>query len=332
MVIPPKSHVKVSVIIPAYNVECFIEQCVDSLLAQSFDDFDLILVDDGSTDRTGVICDEYTKKDVRVKVVHQENTGLPTARKVGLENAQGEYVLFVDADDWVDPNHLESLVGTAEQRNADVVICGFNYEYPRRQIKNDNTPITTEGKDVIIECLNNRLHAGIVFKLVKKNIFVDNQLCFPKYNFFEDMYLTIEILLYANKIESTGLATYHYRFNDSSETHEKNTAFRIKKFNEFILNMQEVFDNYSLWTNESMRNALFQRINKEKLELLILPYSAGDEIRKAYQLYSNSWKEYKIGLNLLRLPNYLALRHGFLLIPQLYKHFRVVIRNILKGT
>jgi hypothetical protein len=232
----------------------------------------------------------------------------------------------------VDTNHLESLVEVAEQRDADVVLCGFNYEFPKRKIKNENIPIATKGKDVIIECLSNRLHAGVVFKLVKKDIFVDNQLCFPKYNFFEDMYLTIEILLCANKIASTGLATYHYRFNVSSETHEKNAAFRIKKFKEFILNMQEVFDKYTLWDDEPLRKVLYQRINKEKLELLILPFSAGDEIRKAYQLYPDSWKEYKIGLNLLRLPNYLALRYGFLIIPQLYKHFRVLIRKILKGT
>ena len=326
------SNIKVSVIIPVYNVGSYLEQCIDSILCQSFVNYELILVDDGSTDRSGAICDDYAGKDARIKVIHQPNAGLPKARKVGLENAQGDFVLYVDADDWVDPNHLESLVKTAEQRNADVVVCGFNYEFPKRQIKNGNTPITTKGKDVIIECLNNRLHAGVVFKLVKKSVFADNQLCFPKYNFFEDMYLTIEILLYANKIESTGLATYHYRFNYSSETHEKNTAFRIKKFREFILNMQEVFDNHSLWTDESMRSALYQRINKEKLELLVLPYSAGDEIRKAYQLYSNSWKEYKIGLSPLRFVDYLALRYGFLIIPQLYKHFRVLIRHILKGT
>lgn len=326
------STIKVSVIIPVYNVGSYLEQCIDSILCQSFVNFELILVDDGSTDRSGAICDKYAGKDARIKVIHQPNAGLPTARKVGLENAQGEYVLYVDADDWVDPNHLESLVEVAEQRDADVVLCGFNYEFPKRKIKNENIPIATKGKDVIIECLNNRLHAGVVFKLVKKDIFVDNQLCFPKYNFFEDMYLTIEILLCANKIASTGLATYHYRFNVSSETHEKNAAFRIKKFKEFIQNMQEVFDKYTLWDDEPLRKVLYQRINKEKLELLILPFSAGDEIRKAYQLYPDSWKEYKIGLNLLRLSNYLALRYGFLIIPQLYKHFRVLIRKILKGT
>ena len=173
------STIKVSVIIPVYNVGSYLEQCIDSILCQSFVNFELILVDDGSTDRSGAICDKYVGKDARIKVIHQPNAGLPTARKVGLENAKGEYVLYVDADDWVDPNHLESLVEVAEQRDADVVLCGFNYEFPKRKIKNENIPIATKGKDVIIECLSNRLHAGVVFKLVKMDIFVDISYAFP---------------------------------------------------------------------------------------------------------------------------------------------------------
>ena len=176
MVIPSKSHVKVSVIIPAYNVECFIEQCIDSILAQSFDDFELILVDDGSTDRSGVICDEYTNIDARVKVVHQPNAGLPAARKVGINIAQGDYVLFVDADDWVDPQHIESLVKKAEKDKADVVLCGFIYEYPRKQVRIANNPHSSLGKDIVIECLNNYIHAGIVFKIVRRELFVDYQI------------------------------------------------------------------------------------------------------------------------------------------------------------
>lgn len=332
MVIPPKFHVKVSVIIPAYNVECFIEQCVDSILAQSFGDFELILVDDGSMDRTGVICDEYTNKDVRVKVVHQHNAGLPAARKVGVNNAQGDYVLFVDADDWVDPQHIESLVKKAEQEKADVVLCGFIYDYPRKQVRIANNPHSTLGKDIVIECLNNCLHAGIVFKLVRRVLFVDYQIRFPKYNYFEDMYLSTQILLYAIKVSSTGETTYHYRYNHSSETHAKTTAFRIQKFNEFHLNMHELFDICSLWSDKDMRTALYRRINKEKLELLMLPFDAGVEIRNAYRCNADSWKEYKVGMNPIKLLNYLALRYGLLLGAQLYIHFRVIVRNILKGT
>lgn len=321
----------VSVIITVYNVQDYLCQCVDSILAQTFDDYELILVDDGSTDQSGTICDEYDKNHSCVRVVHQRNAGLPAARKVGVEQANGNYVLFIDADDWVDPEHLQSLVTVAERENADVTICGFVFEYPRKQVKCTNKPVSSDGRGIILECLNNTHHAGVVFKLIRRSLFVDSDIKFPKYNFFEDMYLSTEILLLTNHICSTGLTTYHYRYNYSSETHSKSTEFRVNKFNEFILNMKELFDNNSLWDDKEMRSALLRRINKEKLELLILPFSAGREIRKAYECYADSWKEYQVGFNLFRLPNYFALRYQFLLMAQLYKHFRVMVRNILKG-
>ena len=322
----------VSIIVPVYNAQDYLQQCIDSILAQTIGDYELILVDDGSTDRSGAICDEYDGRDSRIRVVHQQNLGLPSARKVGIENAKGNYVLFVDADDWVDPDHLESFVTLAEREKADVVLGGIVYEYPRKQVKYANIPASLTAKEIILECLDNTLHAGVVFKLLKKELFDNHLISFPKYNFFEDMYLTTEILLLANRIVSTGLTTYHYRYNHSSETHGENTAFRIKKFNEFILNMQEVFDICMLWDDEDMRTALFRRINKEKLELLELPFSAREEIRNAYGSYADSWKEYKVGLNLLRWSNYLALRYKILTIAQLYKHLRIIIRKILKGT
>lgn len=322
----------VSIIIPVYNAQDYLRQCIDSILAQTFGDYELILVDDGSTDRSGAICDEYVERDCRIKVVHQQNLGLPSARKVGIDHAKGNYVLFVDADDWVDPNHLESYVIMAERERADVVLGGFVSEYPRKRVKCANIPVSLTAKEIILECLNNTLHAGVVFKLLRKELFENHKINFPKYNYFEDMYFTIEILLLANKIVSTGLTTYHYRFNHSSETHGKNAVFRIKKYNEFILNMQELFDNCMLWDDEDMRTALLCRINKEKLELLELPFSAREEIQNAYESYADSWKKYRVGLSLIKLSNYLALRYKMLYISQLYKHFRVIIRNILKGT
>ena len=124
---------------------------------------------------------------------------------------------------------------------------------------------------------------------------------------------------------------YHYRYNLSSETHRNNTEFRIEKFKEFILNMQELFDILSLWDDESKRTALYRRINKEKLELLVLPLSDRNEIAKVYDYYADSWKEYQVRFNLFRVPNYLALRYRVLMMAQLYKHFRVGVKKILKG-
>ncbi|MGN0202626.1 MAG: glycosyltransferase family 2 protein, partial [Candidatus Cryptobacteroides sp.] len=100
---------KISVIVPVYNAESTIRRCVDSILAQTFTDFECLLIDDGSKDRSGEICDEYAAKDSRVRVFHKENGGVSSARNVGLDNAKGEWVTFVDSDDWIDSYYLSSF-------------------------------------------------------------------------------------------------------------------------------------------------------------------------------------------------------------------------------
>ena len=116
------SNPKISVIVPVYNAESTIRRCVDSILAQTFTDFECLLIDDGSKDRSGEICDEYAEKDSRVRVFHKENGGVSSARNVGLDNATGEWIAFVDSDDWVGEMYLESFSGHLD---ADLMIGGF---------------------------------------------------------------------------------------------------------------------------------------------------------------------------------------------------------------
>lgn len=117
-----ESMPKLSVIVPVYNTEKYLRECVDSILAQTFTDFELILVDDGSTDGSGAICDEYAKQDDRVQVIHQENGGITVARKSGVRAACGEYVTFVDSDDWIDKDMYHIMLS---ERTADIVICNM---------------------------------------------------------------------------------------------------------------------------------------------------------------------------------------------------------------
>jgi glycosyltransferase involved in cell wall biosynthesis len=116
---------KISVIIPVYNVEKYLVKCIDSVLSQTFTDFECILIDDGSPDNCGKICDEYAKKDRRTKVIHQENSGVSSARNAGLDIAQGEWITFIDSDDWVDENYLELMYNNAVNNNIDLSICGM---------------------------------------------------------------------------------------------------------------------------------------------------------------------------------------------------------------
>ena len=129
---------KISVIVPIYNAESFLEKCIDSILKQTYIGFELILVDDGSWDRSGSICDEFSKKDDRIQVIHKKNEGLICARITGVEAAKGEYVAFVDADDWVEDSFLERLVNPMEDVGADIVVSGCISEIDGRSDKITN--------------------------------------------------------------------------------------------------------------------------------------------------------------------------------------------------
>ena len=116
---------KISVIVPVYNAASTLRKCVDSLLAQTLKDFEVLLVDDGSTDNSGALCDEYAQQNSRVKAFHKSNGGVSSARQFGIDHAQGEYTIHADPDDWVEPGMLEELYKKAKEADADMVICDF---------------------------------------------------------------------------------------------------------------------------------------------------------------------------------------------------------------
>ena len=128
---------KVSVIVPVYNVEKYLARCVDSILNQTFNDFELILVDDGSPDNSGKICDEYAERDSRVKVIHKQNGGVSSARNLGIKTSIGEFITFIDSDDWIEPKMFEQLYNASE--NCDIIFCGFT-SYSLRKTTTDVLP------------------------------------------------------------------------------------------------------------------------------------------------------------------------------------------------
>lgn len=125
---------KISIISPVYNAERYIVKCLDSILVQTFQDWELILVDDGSSDKSGVICDEYAARDSRVIVIHKENGGVGAARQTGLDAVTGEYVIHADPDDWVEPTMLQELYAKAVAEAADVVICDYYVDTKKKNI------------------------------------------------------------------------------------------------------------------------------------------------------------------------------------------------------
>ena len=209
---------KISVIVPVYNVEQYLPRCIDSILDQTFTDFELLLIDDGSKDKSGEICDNYAKKDSRIRVFHKENGGVSSARNLGLYNAKGKYIAFIDADDWVENEYLRIMYKHGEEECADIISSDFfldNTEIQSLYIKQD---YNNNRINIIRDLLQNKLGGYLWNKLVKRELYITNKFYFPEdIGIWEDLLILIQLFLAATQTYYLPNAYYHYvRYNTSS--------------------------------------------------------------------------------------------------------------------
>lgn len=207
----------ISVIIPVYKVEPYLKQCVSSILIQSERDIDVILIDDGSTDNCGIICDEFAALDPRVRTYHTNNRGLSGARNYGLEKAkekQSKYVYFIDGDDWLEQGFLKKMYLAAEKSNADVAVCGWSREYRNGVdiVLLDNQEYDAE--QAMQALLDGTFRFVVWNKLWKMSLF--DEIEFPDDFYFEDALTTYRIIERVNKVVSISETVYHYRQRRSS--------------------------------------------------------------------------------------------------------------------
>ena len=210
-----------SIITPVYQVEQYLPQCLDSILAQTYPHWELILVDDGSKDRSGEICDEYAKKDGRIRVIHTENRGAGAARNTGLKEASGEYIYHCDSDDYIECSMLEDMYTTARQKNLDIVYCDYYLTF----IKNEKLIHNREYKDIdgfVKEgLLGGQIKYNVWNKIIKRSLYVDNTISFPEgYAMGEDMTI-IRLAARAHTVGFVPKAYYHYnKTNDNAFNHK----------------------------------------------------------------------------------------------------------------
>lgn len=211
----------ISVIVPIYQSEEFLEKCLESIINQTYKNLEIILVDDGSPDNCPYICDEYKKKDKRIKVIHKENEGVSAARNDGIKIATGEYIGYVDSDDWIESNMYSVLYDNMQKYNADISICALErrtgYDY---KINNSNVKIETYNQEKYLLRFFKIGYQQIEYyppnKLFKRNLIEENQ--FPIGLTSEDVFGTYKAVLKANKIVKTTEVLYNYRFNENGIT------------------------------------------------------------------------------------------------------------------
>ena len=206
---------KVSILIPAYNVDAFLSKCLGSVLSQTFKDFEVILVNDGSTDGTAELCNEFAVQDNRIKVFHKQNEGISATREFCLKQASGEYIQFIDADDWITPNMLESMYNASVENNADVVGCNFTQVCPK---ETKRTRTFYSSKDSFLRAVISN-EWGVLWKiLVKRSVVTERNIHFPLgINGGEDYFFVINVLLGARKTFCIDEYCYFYnRLNENS--------------------------------------------------------------------------------------------------------------------
>ncbi len=220
---------KISVIVPIYKVEKYIRKCVDSLVGQTLSDIEIILVDDGSPDDCGAICDAYAKQDARIKVIHKPNEGLSEARNVGIKAATSEYIGFVDGDDYVAPDMYEVLYKNITEQNADVAVCGLYDCYVDRkvpQFSGQDEFLILNNKEALGAALEGvKFSVNAVNKLYKKGLFAEVK--FPKGRLSEDAFTIPKVLASATTVVFDSSPKYYYMHRGESIT---TSAFKRQDF------------------------------------------------------------------------------------------------------
>ncbi|SCJ97883.1 Hyaluronan synthase [uncultured Blautia sp.] len=295
----------VSVIVPIYNVEKYLERCISSILEQSYNNIEVILVDDGSNDGCPIICDKFERKDARVKVVHKPNGGLSSARNAGLEQMKGEYITFIDSDDWVEVNFVERMVEAISKSKVDVVQCGYCK-------KNDDnvvyvSTLTNEivyGKDKILKSffVTQNYQTMACMKLYKSEIFRKIKFHEGKNN--EDTIYFADYIDKVNSIQVINDVLYNYYVNTNSIMHSELTKRKVEdayfsgeymlkkceeKYPEFTLYMRRNICDFSIGlymqADNSQKQLKKEIYKKFKNNYILLVKSSCLDIKKRLKFW-----------------------------------------------
>lgn len=246
----------ISVIVPVYNVEKYLGECVDSILNQTYTNIEVILIDDGSKDNSGVICNQYEKKDNRVKVIRKTNEGVSSARNLGIAEAKGEWISFVDSDDWIEPNYLEELLKSAKENGAEIAMCGYNRVTGEKKesINSLGKVFTLNRREYIIKLLNPQTGYGFCHMKIFKAECIKNTVFDTTLKVGEDVLFNEQVSENITSICIVEKNLYNYRINSNSVVRKYTSEYAnnylesMKKNKDYLLRTygedEEIRQNY----------------------------------------------------------------------------------------
>lgn len=304
----------ISLIVPIYNTEQYLRQCIDSILKQTYRDLEILLIDDGSSDESGKICDEYGRIDPRIRVFHTENNGLSSARNLGLREAKGDYIGFVDSDDWLDPDMYYDLLQNLGI-TSDISACGVRREY-LRSYYDYSTYNTVFSRQSAIQALTCGFSTAVWNKLYKKTCW--EGILFPEQCTYEDVLVIYKVFLNSNSVSCTPKSLYHYRARIGSITNTRTIknlrdfwrAYHIRYI--FLSTLPEFRDN------QEFINMIEKDIAKAAVQVWLQTYYIPKRerdysflykvtlfVRKKYPLFGKAWwsKSLRISIFFTRYAN-----------------------------
>lgn len=320
----------ISVIVPVYNVEAYLPRCVDSILSQSYRNLEIILVDDGTRDASDRICDDYAARDPRVKVIHKENGGLSSARNAGIDIAQGEYLGFVDSDDWIEPEMYEKLLSLALKYDVKLV-CGGRYDFSSRRNEN-SIGLCPKTEEVItgMELLGRTFtwdgcDSAAWDKLYHRSLF--NEIRYPVGLVNEDVAIFYKLAELVDRAAMCDQPLYHYFHRPGSITYSK---LSDKSFH-LVRHTAEVYPYIREHHPELTEQARYQRV-RSLISTMLSINLAGEEARKEYGAkYREYRKELKTHLGFVLKSPYATQRQrrdSLLLASGLYRPLRRLTRGM----
>ena len=277
-----------SVILPIYNVEKYLAECVESVLKQTFSDYELILVDDGSKDNSGKICDEYAQRDGRIRVIHKENGGASDTRNVGLNNALGDYIVYIDSDDYImTDDFLSDLHNEIKAKGSDIVLYKFCKLYDdtgkieKCTFSLDFVENTKNTDELLVELVKRDAYYGMAWiKAFKRSLAVDNNVMFDVNLVCEDMDWYFQLVLNANTITAIDKSYIAYRQRSGSTT----ATIKLRNLVDFVITLEK-------WSNkiqkahisEDKRKALYGALSKYYANMLVVYSRLKDKKKKQYK-------------------------------------------------